>query len=76
MIEIFVTIQERQFMDNKNYIEQINKIAHLLPASVLRDIDKRITDYLASGGGIEDNYIKQQLRFAENVKERIGKDGI
>lgn len=38
-----------------------------LPAPVIQDIDKRISDWLASGGSIEDSYIKQQYRYAENV---------
>ncbi|WP_302579837.1 DUF6877 family protein [Clostridium saudiense] len=37
-----------------------------LPAEVIRDIDKRITDWLAVGGGEDDPYIKQQFRYAEN----------
>jgi hypothetical protein len=36
-----------------------------LPIAALTDIDKRITDWLASGGNIEDGYIKQQFRYAE-----------
>lgn len=58
-------------MMNKNYIEQINAIIHLLPISVVEDINKRITDHLSSGGNIEDEYIGQQLRFANNVKNRL-----
>lgn len=58
---------------SKSYIEQINEIAHLLPTPVLQDINKRITDWLAGGGSLEDNYIKQQLRFAHNVKAYVEK---
>lgn len=47
-----------------NSIEDL--INHNLPVVVLQDIDKRITDWLAGGGSIEDGYIKQQFRFAEN----------
>lgn len=47
-------------------LEQINKIAHQLPLPVLQDIEKRITDWRASGGdGEDDSYIYQQLRFAK-----------
>lgn len=46
-------------------IEELNNIAHQLPLVVLRDIDKRITDWLAAGGSYDDPYIEQQLRFAK-----------
>lgn len=51
-------------------LDQINKIAYKLPTEVLRDIDSRIRDHLASGGGHDDPYIYQQLRFAKNVLRR------
>lgn len=37
-----------------------------LPVEVVRDIEKRITDWLATGGSEDDPYIKQQFRYAEN----------
>lgn len=47
----------------------INSLADVVrynvPESILNDINKRITDWLASGGTMEDNYIKQQYRFVE-----------
>lgn len=46
-------------------IEELNTIAGQLPTPVLKDIYKRIGDWLASGGGINDPYIEQQLRFAK-----------
>ena len=42
----------------------------LLPLPAMRDIDKRITDWLASGGSADDTYIKQQYRYAENLINR------
>lgn len=40
---------------------------HKIPFAALKDIDKRITDWMASGGNLEDGYIKQQFRYAENI---------
>lgn len=49
----------------KNPLEEITSIAHLLPLPVLKDINQRIGDWLASGGKETDPYIEQQLRFAK-----------
>lgn len=49
-----------------NPMETLSRIAHRLPAHVLQDIDKRISDWLASGGRETDPYIHQQLCYAEN----------
>lgn len=46
-------------------ISDLLEVAHELPPKVLMDIDKRIGDWLASGGKETDDYIKQQLRYAE-----------
>jgi len=40
---------------------------------VLMDVDKRITDWRASGGGDCDAYIDQQIRYAENVAKAYKK---
>lgn len=58
---------------------QINTIEDLLkarlPVEVIRDIEKRITDWLATGGSKDDSYIKQQFRYAENfLKMTRGND--
>ena len=37
-----------------------------LPVVVIKDIEKRITDWLATGGSEDDPYIRQQFRYAEN----------
>ncbi|PHA00925.1 hypothetical protein COE51_06330 [Bacillus pseudomycoides] len=54
------------------YLQQLNNIMGDLPFMVQMDIHKRIGDWAASGGSCEENdpYIKQQLRFAENVLKR------
>ncbi len=54
-------------------MRELNKIAHHLPILVLQDIDKRITDWLASGGTEDDPYIEQQLRFAKNYLRQKGR---
>lgn len=48
-------------------LEQILLIAHKLPKNVIQDIDKRVGDHLAMGGGHDDHYIHQQLRYAINI---------
>lgn len=53
-----------------NPMAEINKFSAKLPLPVLHDIDKRIGDWLASGGKETDPYIEQQLRFARRfIKE-------
>lgn len=46
-------------------LKQINEIADRLPDVVLKDIQSRTTDWLKGGGGEDDPYIHQQLRFAQ-----------
>lgn len=41
----------------------------MLPTIVVEDINKRISDWLSSGGSITDNYIKQQFKYAERIIE-------
>ena len=44
----------------KNYSE-LRFNLDLIPAGVALDVMSRITDWLVSGGNIDDNYIKTQL---------------
>lgn len=53
-------------------IHDLNNNSKYLPIAALTDIDKRITDWLASGGNIEDGYIHQQFRYAENILKLRG----
>lgn len=46
-------------------MEDLIQHGHLVSHEVLADMDKRIGDWLAIGGSIEDGYIKQQFRYAE-----------
>lgn len=55
-------------------MSKINDIADLvkydIPTAVLTDVDKRIGDWLASGGEETDPYVKRQLQYAEKfIKE-------
>jgi hypothetical protein len=52
-------------IDRMTHLEKINEIVYQLPREVLEDINKRIGDWLASGGGENDPYIEQQLCFAQ-----------
>lgn len=55
-------------MTNKmTALEKLVEIYTFLPLEVMQDIDKRVGDWLASGGNEDDPYIHQQLRYAENV---------
>lgn len=38
---------------------------------MLTDIKSRLTDWIASGGSWDDPYIKQQVRYAKRVAERM-----
>lgn len=55
-------------------MDELASISHLLPLSILKDINQRCGDWLATGGNHDDPYIHQQLRFAKkfvNKKEAI-----
>ena len=51
-----------------NTMEDLNRNLNKLPIQAIEDINKRITDWMSEdGNSIEDPYIKQQLRYAENL---------
>ena len=52
--------------DKVSNLQRINEIASKLPLPVLEDINNRIRDWIVSGGNEDDEYIGQQLRFAQN----------
>lgn len=54
-----------------NSFEDLHKYSPFIPVAVLVDINKRISDWLASGGNINDSYILQQFRYAENIVNKI-----
>lgn len=56
---------------SKSYLEQIYIYCESLPSPIVKDINSRITDWLASGGNANDAYIEQQLRYAKNWMKYI-----
>jgi len=46
-------------------MDKLASISHLLPLPVLKDINQRCGDWLATGGKDDDPYIHQNLRFAK-----------
>jgi hypothetical protein len=56
---------------------RINKVstfmayADQLPPDVLEDINQRMTDWIQSGGTMEDPYIQQQFSYAERVLNQL-----
>ena len=50
-----------------NDFDKLQKVFPKLPLNVKEDIEKRLTDWLTSGGSLGDPYVGQQLRYAENV---------
>lgn len=48
-------------------LEEIYKLSDELPELVLLDIFSRVQDWVATGGKVTDEYIVQQLRYAERV---------
>ena len=48
-------------------LEKLLEVYTFLPLEVMQDIDKRVGDWLAMGGGEDDPYIKQQLHYAERI---------
>lgn len=53
--------------------ERISEAASHIPGNialvVLTDVDKRISDWKASGGKDDDPYMEQQARYVENVAD-------
>ncbi|MGX7025837.1 DUF6877 family protein [Vagococcus hydrophili] len=53
--------------------ERISEAASHIPGNialvVLTDVDKRISDWKASGGKDEDSYMEQQARYVEHVAD-------
>lgn len=49
-------------------MEDMDKNLSKLPIQAIKDIDRRIKDWMCcEGSSIDDPYIKQQFRYAENL---------
>ena len=59
-----------------NYATEITEALSNVPGEialiVLTDVDKRITDWLASGGDPNARYIQQQVNYAKGISRRYG----
>ncbi|WP_407372355.1 DUF6877 family protein [Carnobacterium sp.] len=59
-----------------NYATEITEALSNVPSEialiVLTDVDKRITDWLASGGDPNARYIQQQVNYAKAISTRFG----
>ena len=53
-------------------LENIGNIhTDLIPLSVLQDVDKRISDWLAMGGKEDDSYIQRQIKYLKQVEKVV-----
>lgn len=61
-----------------NHATEISKALSDVPNEValiaLTDIDKRVSDWLASGGAPDAPYIQQQVNYARRLSQRFGKE--
>lgn len=48
-------------------LNRLAEISNQLPFGILLDIDQRVRDWVASGGGEDDSYIWQQVCYAEKI---------
>ena len=56
-------------------LENIGNIhTDLIPLSVLQDVDKRISDWLAMGGKEDDSYIQRQIKYLKQVEKVVTKE--
>lgn len=52
--------------------EEVAELASQVPAVILKDVEKRISDWLASGGPPEAPYIQNQIHFMKNYIRLYG----
>lgn len=52
--------------------EALSNVPGEIALIVLTDVDKRISDWLMSGGKPNALYIQQQVNYAKNISKRFG----
>lgn len=61
--------------DNGDLMERLAELAESIPLAVMLNIRNRIADWLIAGGKPDDNYVWQQVHFAENcAKAKLDKE--
>lgn len=69
-IQAFLSEEGTKTKGKKVYkIIDIAGIGHI-PIEVLEDVSKRISDWIASGGKEEDEYIQRQIQYLERLARR------
>lgn len=51
---------------SKTAMQELSELSPQLSLNILKDIDHRVSDWLARGGDENDPYIWQQVRYAKN----------
>lgn len=53
-------------------VQALEHVPHEIAVIVLTDIDKRISDWLSSGGDKNAPYIQQQVNYARQIGKKYG----
>ncbi|MFY0519270.1 DUF6877 family protein [Lysinibacillus sp. UGB7] len=48
-------------------INEVRTVAHILPKEAIEDIEKRMSDWMLSGGNDDDPYMYQQSHYAKEL---------
>ncbi|MFD2867568.1 DUF6877 family protein [Kurthia populi] len=55
-------------MATTTVMQQIEELISEMPLPVLKDVQRRLTDWASSGGKEDDPYVEQQLRYMKHVR--------
>lgn len=73
-----LTLEEAGMMEKRGNLMSLENIGNihtdLIPLSVLQDVDKRISDWLAMGGKEDDSYIQRQIKYLKQVEKVVTKE--
>lgn len=53
-------------------MDELMELSEYLPPQVRDDIRNRLIDWMSAGGGNNDSYVRQQLRYAKNYINKFG----